>query len=292
MSAKLVGLVLERFPSRNSIDFAVAIVLADAADHDGGNIFPSVARVSKLARCSERSVQSSISEFRRCGFLVCEREGGGRGNPSKYRINTGWIESQPSVLKNGAGDAPIPKTTQTDNTVQKPRENGAPESEKGCKNPAELLHPTRLPGLPVDPPPPTTIGGGEVPQEILALWERAAALEAEIEEKQRPIRNHVGLKKAILARYRREGGPEKDVLAELDRRDRKAGHLEEKQLQQLIGKTLKIALTGETMRILREGGVVLMRFGAASAPLVPGNVELKRLLKALGDGSVVEVEKA
>ena len=288
MSGLLVGLVLEHLPATDAQQLAVAVVLADAADHDGSHIFPSVARVARFARTSERTVQRVLSAFRDDGFLKLIAPGGGRGRPAEYCIDVVWLKSQPSVLNKGDCQSPFQK-----------RVTGDPETptklrQCGDKTVTKPRHSCVT--QPVDPPtvdpPPTTTGGGEVPQEILAFWERAAALEAEIEEKQRPIRNHAGFQKAILARYRAEGGPEKVVLAELDRRDRKAGHLEEKQLQQLIGKTLKIASTGETMRILREGGVVLMRFGAASAPLVPGNVELKRLLEALGAGSVVEVEKA
>lgn len=98
MSAKVVGMVLERFPGRDAQEFAIALTLADAADHDGTHVFPSVARVARLARTSERTVQRALAKFKDSGFLLVVRLGGGRGNPTQYAIDVDWLESQVSVL--------------------------------------------------------------------------------------------------------------------------------------------------------------------------------------------------
>lgn len=94
MSALVFGTVLERFPARDAQQLAIALVLADAADHDGTHIFPSVARVAKLARTSERSVQRAFADFRESGFLMLIAPGGGRCRPSEYVINMTWLGAQ------------------------------------------------------------------------------------------------------------------------------------------------------------------------------------------------------
>lgn len=171
MSAKITGLVLERFPAHTSTNFAVALVLADAADHDGSNVYPSVARIALLARVSERSVQSCIAEFTKAGFLHLVKRGGGRSNPSRYKIDVDWLQAQHSVLENkkGAEGSPFLKTTQT---LQKPCENPAKASSKGCKNPAKLLHPTQDPIYPDTHDP--VGGGGAVIEDLVEACLSAA----------------------------------------------------------------------------------------------------------------------
>lgn len=143
MAGILVGLALERLPARNHLVLAVAIVLADAADADGSNIFPSVARVARLARCSERAVQTSLQELQAQGYLELVERGGGRGRPARYRIDRAWLEAQPSLVGgNGAGGAPFAETV-----------HGAPErAQKGCTKGAPACAPNPIP---VDPIPTT-----------------------------------------------------------------------------------------------------------------------------------------
>jgi hypothetical protein len=111
MSAKVSGLVLERFPLADHTPFVVALVLADAADHDGSNVRLSVGRISVLSRTSERTVQYQLRSFEKIGFLHVARPGGGRNRPTEYRIDITWLESQSSVLeKKDASLAPIAET--------------------------------------------------------------------------------------------------------------------------------------------------------------------------------------
>ena len=143
MAALLVGQVLERWPGFESLQMLIAVILADAADPDGSNVYPSIGRIAKLARCSHRSVQYALRDFVEIGFLVLEHPGGGRGRPAKYRIVRRWLESQVSALlpeqELGARTALFYETVQTDSE----------SSQKQCKNPAATthkpLHPTQQP---------------------------------------------------------------------------------------------------------------------------------------------------
>jgi hypothetical protein len=138
MAGNVTGLILTNYPARSSQDLVVALVLGDAADQDGGNVYPSIRRVAALARCGERTVQYCIQEFIRQGFLVLLEKGGGRGNPSRYRIDLDWLWSQPPVwrpLKKGASDAPIPET------AQEGEKKGAERMQKGCKKGAPAIAP-------------------------------------------------------------------------------------------------------------------------------------------------------
>lgn len=202
MAGILVGLTLERFPARDSQELCVALTLADAADVDGSNVFPSVARVARLARCSDRAVQYALQRFREVGFLVVVSLGGGRGRPTRYRIDREWLEVQPSVLpySKGAQVAPIQKTMQT------PCKNGAISEGKGCTNGAPVGAPNPLPAYPL----PTTSGvGGGVLEELLEAAEKAALTG------RKPIDKPQAWRAAVRKRLT-ETGPTVDDLVALD----------------------------------------------------------------------------
>lgn len=48
MSGIVSGLTLDRLPTDDHVLLAVALVLADAADQDGNNVYPSVSLVGWL----------------------------------------------------------------------------------------------------------------------------------------------------------------------------------------------------------------------------------------------------
>ena len=98
MSALITGMVLERFPARDLAHFTVALVLADAADHDGGNVYPSMTRIGALSRTSERHARRIVGFLVEMGFIIQESPGGGRGNTARYRIDLRWLQAQESVL--------------------------------------------------------------------------------------------------------------------------------------------------------------------------------------------------
>ncbi|HEY3326391.1 MAG TPA: hypothetical protein VGK14_04405 [Novimethylophilus sp.] len=148
MSAKILGLVLEHFPGGDHVSLSIAIVLADAADPDGTNVRPSVARVAKLSRTSERTVQTHLRKFEDSGFLEKVAEGGGRGRPTEFKINLGWILKHPSLIEElalarergkGAAVAPFPETVQIEGS------KGEKTPKKGCRNPAAAAAPNPQP---------------------------------------------------------------------------------------------------------------------------------------------------
>lgn len=87
MSVRVMGAVWEldlRPPAKH-----VLLALADHADHDGGNVHPSVGLVSWKTGYSERQVQRIIAQLERAGILeVVDHADGGRGHATLYRIRT------------------------------------------------------------------------------------------------------------------------------------------------------------------------------------------------------------
>lgn len=144
MSGYVVGLVLQHLPTDDPVDMMVAIVLGESADDDGWNVYPSVPRVARLARVSERAVQYKLRDFRSLGFVQVVRQGGGRGKPTEYRIDVEWLLSQPRRVEfrkrkeMGAPRAPIVK-----------RVHG--KQLNGAQTVHQLVHPTLDPS--VDPSP-------------------------------------------------------------------------------------------------------------------------------------------
>jgi hypothetical protein len=87
MSAKLVGGALEAdMPSH--VAKLILIKLTDAAEHDGTRIFPSVASMARVAKCSERHAHRIVGLFRRSGLLMLVRQSSGRpGEANEYRLD-------------------------------------------------------------------------------------------------------------------------------------------------------------------------------------------------------------
>jgi hypothetical protein len=210
MAGILVGMTLERLPARNHLVLAVAIVLADAADADGSNIYPSVARVARLARCSERAVQTSLQELQAQGYLELVERGGGRGRPARYRIDRAWLEAQPSLVGgNGAGGAPFAETVHgVEETAQKPSTKGAQTVHKGCTKGAQAGAPNPIPLDPIPPTPTNAGGGGGVVEDdlvVAAAWAAAAA--------GNPPRQPLAFAAAVRRRLRKEGVSVEDLAA-------------------------------------------------------------------------------
>lgn len=94
MSVKVMGIVWDHFPLGGG-ERLTALCLADHADHEGGNIYPSVARVAAKTMQSERTVQRHLAGMKAIGWLVETEAGGhGPGSTATYRIP---IESLPGV---------------------------------------------------------------------------------------------------------------------------------------------------------------------------------------------------
>ena len=272
MAGILVGLTLERFPARDAGELCVALALSDAADPDGSHVYPSVARVARLARCSERGVQYALQRFRQIGFLVVVSLGGGRGRPTRYRIDRDWLESQPSVLpeRNGAPGAPILETVQTaGEKVQKPRRNGAQKTDKRCTNGAQACAPNPPPVY----PPPTTpsraplratqhegkaVVDSEKEEKSDLVEELIEAAEKKEKELGHVIKNPPGWR-AVLRRRLSESGPTQDDLALLaDLKKKKEGggeQLAEGEYTTPAGS--RVFVDGNVVTIEKKDGEVL-----------------------------------
>jgi MarR-like DNA-binding transcriptional regulator SgrR of sgrS sRNA len=74
------------FGPDDPVDIATLVCLASHANDEGKSCFPSVARVARMTRRSERTIERSIAALEKDGWLVVNR-GGGRGNVSSYTIN-------------------------------------------------------------------------------------------------------------------------------------------------------------------------------------------------------------
>lgn len=185
MSGYVVGLVLQHLPTDDPVDMMVAIVLGESADDDGWNVYPSVPRVARLARVSERAVQYKLRDFRSLGFVHIVRQGGGRGKPTEYRIDVEWLLSQPRRVEfrkrkeMGAPCAPIAKTVH--GKTKNGAEVAAPFPAKrvhgkqlnGAQTVHQLVHPTLDPS--VNPPlsgARDSRAGGVPPPEWEELLER------------------------------------------------------------------------------------------------------------------------
>jgi hypothetical protein len=147
MSAKILGLVLEHWPSDDHTSLAIAIVLADAADPDGSNVRPAVDRIAALSRTSERTVQTHLKRMQEVGFLHKDREACGH-IPRIYSIDVKWLQSHPSLIdkltvarvsKRGATNAPhFPPPQQLHFADQK---RGATGVKQGCNRGAAVAAP-------------------------------------------------------------------------------------------------------------------------------------------------------
>lgn len=65
----------------------VLMAYADHADHDGRNCFPSAGLIAYKTGYSLRQVQRVTAALVERGVLIVERRGGGRAQPTRYRID-------------------------------------------------------------------------------------------------------------------------------------------------------------------------------------------------------------
>lgn len=126
MSIKIMSAVFERYPNGGG-EMLLALALADHADEDGNNIFPSVKQLAAKTRQSERTVQYQLRRMEESGWLLRVGYGdGGRSQTTEYRISPLWLK--------GAEIAPIQKGA---NDGIK----GANDDAKGCNPQQERVQP-------------------------------------------------------------------------------------------------------------------------------------------------------
>lgn len=91
MSVKIMGMVWDCALPRN--EKYILLALADHADHDGRNIYPSVERIAWKTGYDERMVQRITKELVKKGILV--RDGKGTNRTNRYKIDVNCLPSRP-----------------------------------------------------------------------------------------------------------------------------------------------------------------------------------------------------
>ncbi|HSF93645.1 MAG TPA: helix-turn-helix domain-containing protein [Thermohalobaculum sp.] len=134
----------------------VLLKLADCADDDGGNAYPSVATIAAYAGAGRRSVQRILAAYVLLGVLVIEsNEAGGAGRTRRYRIDLKRARSVIPVNARGAEDAPffdpVARTQDGEKgattTPFSEAEKGATTDKKGATTDTKGCHPCH-PNLP------------------------------------------------------------------------------------------------------------------------------------------------
>lgn len=132
MSAKLIGMVFERYPEGGG-EMILALKLADNAHHDGTHIYPSVATMAEMTRQSRRTVQYQLRRMCETGWLIKTKDArGGRGTAgyaAEYRINPEWIKGADFASLKGLSTGPKRKGAKAAPNSEK----GASDDGKGCK---------------------------------------------------------------------------------------------------------------------------------------------------------------
>ena len=118
----------------------VLLKLADCADDDGRNVYPSVQRIARECCLSERTVQRFLRRFVDLGLLSIEANGfGGRGRARLYRMHLRTLTAlgrQPArdAGSNGVDDDPEMPTTTTERVTgchPSPAKRVTPATVKG-----------------------------------------------------------------------------------------------------------------------------------------------------------------
>lgn len=128
MSAKVTGWVLEHSPTVGSARL-VLLVLADRADHEGRNAYPSVGSIALYARCGRSTVHRALRELEEAGHIV--REGLSSIRTVTYRV----VMERPSTpVDEGPGSGP---STVPDQDPQRVPDRDGPRSGRSQIVPVE-----------------------------------------------------------------------------------------------------------------------------------------------------------
>jgi hypothetical protein len=125
MSIKVITCIFKR-DLTTATRKLVALKLGDVANDDGTSIYPSVATVARETGLCERVVRKVLAEFRSEGLIHIVKQGGGRNQPTEYRIDLRVLEKLAAA---GAEQSPENQYVNA--------QNPAPQSPfKGRRNPA------------------------------------------------------------------------------------------------------------------------------------------------------------
>ena len=95
MSVRVMADVWDFGPD-DPVDCSVLVCLANHCNDEGQSCYPSIPRIAKMIRRSERTVQRSITALETDGWVSVERSTGG-SKPSQYTVNTAKLKGCHSV---------------------------------------------------------------------------------------------------------------------------------------------------------------------------------------------------
>lgn len=162
MSARATGLVIEHYPHGGN-ELLLAIVLADEADHHGGNIRAAIPILARLSRQTEQNTRRLLRKMQADGWLQCVEPGGGRGKVALYRISEDWMRLPLGFVFGAKPELNVPLSE-----AAKPEQKG--NLMFGFKAP--LSEPTPFLSSITPPLPPQLLDGSAVPSAIDAGEEK------------------------------------------------------------------------------------------------------------------------
>lgn len=137
----------------------VLMAYADHADHDGRNCYPGTKLIAYKTGYSARQVQRCTADLLSRGLLNVERQGGGRGHATVYRIDLARAplkaaepKAEPETVK---GDILSPFTENSE-TMTQATETMTSEAETTTEN-SETMTKTGLKGDIAMSPQPLTV---------------------------------------------------------------------------------------------------------------------------------------
>jgi hypothetical protein len=131
---------------------AVLVALADHADEEGGNCYPSIDRLILFSGFKERAVQYALRELVALGWISAGSKIGGRSNPTRYTLHVDRLspseDCKPALLKE-ARRAPLEKGARDAGKDARGAQKSAPGAQKDAPHaPEPLLTPIN----PQEPP--------------------------------------------------------------------------------------------------------------------------------------------
>lgn len=150
MSVRVLSWVLDNSEAPGN-DRLVLIAIADEADDDGANAYPSIDRIARRARVNKRTTMRALERLEASGELVVDRPlVTGRGHHNRYAVVMGRpIEEVTALLDacgKGARVAPIQNGAERRATARKSAPKGAPDPQThGPTDPEEIGPPAPAP---------------------------------------------------------------------------------------------------------------------------------------------------
>lgn len=141
VSVKVMGMVWEAGP-RSAADRMMLLALADNANDDGGQCWPSVDRLAAKCCVQERAARYALRRLEKAGWITTTVGGQGARATSHYQIEL-------SVLRRGQETAPYPEPRGHLTTPK-----GASDDSKGASDDTEGGN--QLPPNHQEPPVSTT----------------------------------------------------------------------------------------------------------------------------------------